>query len=421
MLRYYIICRLRDMPVTTLSQTHIPESLTGHLVVNEHGIPRFWATVWVSLDGAHLAESSLRKKLNQFDQFYNAVKCQTGSDCLDQLISDMEIRQISQALEGFMIQLQNEAVQIGVDRSSTWQSVLTFIKSTLERLAYTDTTVNQFERVHASLLRLNRLFGSLKPIKKRCRSKLRALPSVVVEEVYDLIKPDSPKNPFRGSKNQWRNFLLIILLLHQGLRRGEVLLLTTNAVVEGVDEHTGEIINWINITSTEETQRYDSRLHSPSIKTNTSHRQLPISQELASIFRNYVANWRGKLPHPFVFTNNLNAPLSMDYVNRLFNRLSEYLSDKANQALINNLREPKITPHDLRHTCAVVRLSQFIDAGMEMDLALQKMRAFFGWSLTSDMPRFYARAYFESRLETVWHANFDTHVKTLRQLEFGQR
>ncbi len=134
----------------------------------------------------------------------------------------MEIRQISQALEGFMIQLQNEAVQIGVDRSSTWQSVLSFIKSTLERLAYTDTTVNQFERVHASLLRLNRLFGSLRPIKKRHPSKLRALPSVVVEEVYDLIKPDSPKNPFRGLKNQWRNFLLTILLLHQGLRRGEV-------------------------------------------------------------------------------------------------------------------------------------------------------------------------------------------------------
>lgn len=71
----------------------------------------------------------------------------------------------------------------------------------------------------------------------------------------------------------------------------------------------------------------------------------------------------------------------------------------------------------MRHTCAVVRLTHFLDEGIAMDIALQKLRAFFGWSHASEMPRHYARAYFETRLATVWHDEFDAHVEALRQLE----
>lgn len=51
-----------------------------------------------------------------------------------------------------------------------------------------------------------------------------------------------------------------------------------------------------------------------------------------------------------------------------------------------------------------------------MDDALQRMRAFFGWSRTSEMPLRYARTVFEDRLASVWKDEFDERVSVLRSL-----
>lgn len=75
-----------------------------------------------------------------------------------------------------------------------------------------------------------------------------------------------------------------------------------------------------------------------------------------------------------------------------------------------------VTPHDLRHTCAVVRLNQLLQQGDSMDEALQKLRAFFGWSRESQMPVRYARAVFEDRLSSVWNDALDERVSVLRAI-----
>jgi hypothetical protein len=49
-----------------------------------------------------------------------------------------------------------------------------------------------------------------------------------------------------------------------------------------------------------------------------------------------------------------------------------------------------------------------------MDEALQKLRAFFGWSRTSLMPTLYARALFQDRLATIWTEAFDDRVELIR-------
>ncbi len=46
-----------------------------------------------------------------------------------------------------------------------------------------------------------------------------------------------------------------------------------------------------------------------------------------------------------------------------------------------------ISPHDLRHTAAVVRMKQLLGKGDPMPEALQKMRSFFGWAANSSMPQ----------------------------------
>jgi hypothetical protein len=64
----------------------------------------------------------------------------------------------------------------------------------------------------------------------------------------------------------------------------------------------------------------------------------------------------------------------------------------------------------------VVRLNQLLSSGVEMTDALERMRAFFGWSRYSDMPLRYARAVFEDRLASVWNNTFDDRVEVLRNL-----
>ncbi|MNY69119.1 hypothetical protein D3C86_2070100 [compost metagenome] len=69
----------------------------------------------------------------------------------------------------------------------------------------------------------------------------------------------------------------------------------------------------------------------------------------------------------------------------------------------------------------MVRLNQLLSQGDSMDEALQKMRTFFGWSRTSDMPAHYARAVFEDRLSAIWNNVFDDRIAVLRALPSGAR
>jgi hypothetical protein len=66
-----------------------------------------------------------------------------------------------------------------------------------------------------------------------------------------------------------------------------------------------------------------------------------------------------------------------------------------------------------------MRLAQYRAAKLEEDVALQKLRAFFGWSYDSIMPRRYAQAYWERHVADVWNDDFDANVELLRQLEPG--
>jgi hypothetical protein len=71
----------------------------------------------------------------------------------------------------------------------------------------------------------------------------------------------------------------------------------------------------------------------------------------------------------------------------------------------------------LRHTCAVTRLNALRKHGVGEEDALSKLRVFFGWSHGSQMPRHYARAYWEAELGRVWNDAFDEHVEALREIE----
>ncbi|WP_312992986.1 tyrosine-type recombinase/integrase [Achromobacter animicus] len=210
-------------------------------------------------------------------------------------------------------------------------------------------------------------------------------------------------------------------MLHQGLRRGEVLLLPVDAIKSAYDIGTQKTRHWLNVQANErEHSAVDPRYSRPSIKTAHAIRQVPVSDLTANLVQAYAENYRRHPSHSYLLNSQAGLPLSTETLTKLFARISRSLPRITLQEIRERTGKESVTPHDLRHTCAVMRLHQLLEQGDAMKEALQKLRTFFGWSRTSSMPYRYARAVFEDRLAGVWSDAFDDRVTLLRALPKGR-
>jgi integrase len=400
--------------VLLLSEKIVPRSLAGPILVDGCGIPRYWASIWAILDGAAAAESHVKRQLSAIELLYLAAEKRSGSDCLDRILAAADVAALEPLLEGLFIELGNRSRIKGCSSNQNWTFILTFVQQVLQRGALTKAG-DELHRISAKLDRLEKLYGQLTPNRVFQVADIRALPAAVVEDLYELIDPSSARNPFRSEDNEYRNFALFLLLLHQGVRRSEACGLLVDAIQDGFDHVIGEVRNWINIKE-RPPGVVDTRSTPAELKTPASVRQLPIGRELVAVLDHYIDNYRGKPEHPFLFSSQKGLPLSLPMVNSIFKCLSGRLSPVAKRELANRCGKTTVTPHVLRHTAAVFRLSEFIEAGDSMEVAIGKLRTFFGWSMRSRMPLHYSRAFFEHRLATVWSSRFDADVDQLRKI-----
>jgi integrase len=393
-----------------LNTEFCPATADGWTLTNSLGQPRFWPTVWVDGLQASLKHSTRGKKLYAIEKLYQSAVHQLGADQLDAVLSAADTDVLESILGGFLATLRNESAVDAVDRDEVWHAALTFVEDILTRLR--PLSGEAAVQLSANLLRLQRLYRQIAPTPPRPPAPIRALPAGVIEELYEIFRPDSLRNPFRTRRSRWRNFLLFILLLHLGLRRGEALILRADAVKDDFDPTIGNTRYWIDI---QETPYEDDPRHSaPSIKTIASRRQLPVSAEVLNLIDIYVQNHRGRCPHGFMFNSQKERPLAPQTVAKIFKTATSALSERAHK-LLSDQGNDSVSPHYLRHTAAVFRLSKYVSAGMELDMAIEKLRVFFGWSPGSQMPRHYARAYFETKLGEVWEEKFDDYVDAIRR------
>jgi integrase len=147
--------------------------------------------------------------------------------------------------------------------------------------------------------RLETLYEQISPSRPAAPAPIRALPAVVVEDLYRLFNSDSPDNPFRTPALRWRNFLIFLMLLHLGLRRSEAAILPAEAIKEDFDPATGDVRMWLNVDETDEDG--DPRYEAPSLKTAHSRRQLPVSAEVVKVADTLLGNYRRGMSHGFLF------------------------------------------------------------------------------------------------------------------------
>lgn len=393
-----------------LASSSIPPTISGMASVGPSGVPRFWATIWSDVLKTSIEPSTRRKHLAALDRLYAAVERQHGRDCLDRLIAEADADALEECLVGFLAQLRNEAAVANVDKASTWTSAISFVTDML-RYAGNASGVRASE-MEAKLLRLDTLYRQLAPNPEKPAPPVRALSPLVVEDLYEIFNPQSPRNPFKTEALRWRNLLIFMLLLRLGLRRGEAALLSTTSFKEDFDPVAGKTVHWLDV---EETDDDDPRYEQPGLKTAPSRRQLPLALEIIEVEQRYSQNYRGRGNYPQLLMSQKAKPLSLRSFNEIFETATAALSDEAKKSLLKQGLQG-VSCHDLRHTSAVVRMQRYRDQGNDLDDAQGKLRKFFGWSKASNMPRLYAKAYFETTLAEVWDERFDTFVDALRRI-----
>lgn len=415
------------MPRLRLRSPDLPPSLSAWVLVDQESRPRFWATVWEGIL-TNGKDGTAARHLANVERFYQAAARTLGSDSLDRVIASRDFQSLESCLSAYLSSLQNSAARRRVDLSDPWQSALRFVTDVLRHLGVDEA--DEVQRLEARLTRIEALYSQIAPKKKKAAAPIRALPAIVVEELYEIFDPLSQRNPFKTVQIRSRNYLLFILYLHLGLRRGEALLLSASAIRSDYDLITGREYRWINVTTLE---GEDPRYLQPALKTEQSQRQLPVTPELVALFDNYVGNYRIHSKYGHLFISQKKTPLALQTVNDIFNVATTSLSPAAKAALevrgwakipargkgSQDEREGKrwISPHDLRHTAAVLRLKRFVDSGDEMEKAIGKLRVFFGWSYKSAMPSHYARAYWQTDAADVSDNRFERHVDALRELD----
>jgi len=214
-----------------------------------------------------------------------------------------------------------------------------------------------------------------KEFAKDANDQRQGLSADVLARLREVIKVDSPDNPWKGEGTRARNKLIIEWLLALGLRNGELL---------------GIKISNINFQANEVTVKRqaddssDPRTRQPNTKTRS--RTIPMSEELVVATQNYIAKVRreqgvARKTDTLFVANGTGKPLSLSAVNKLFAKLRE----KCPGLPID------LTPHVLRHSWND-SFSDLMDEKKVPEEQEKRMRnELMGWSPNSKASNTYTR------------------------------
>lgn len=405
------------MPVLNLNHHSVPPSLHGPVACDNQLVPHFWATVW--LDGLRIssANSTRARDASALNALYQTSSTIAGQR-LDQALASHDYHFLQTVLGAHLQRLNNAARQKNTDLSRQWQTCLNFIENILNHLGNSDVT--NWEKVKSHLYRLAQNYASISPSRSKQPAPLRSLPANVISEMYNLFDPLSPDNPFKTDINKTRNFLIFVTLLHLGLRRSELLVLPVDALQTEFDVDKGVYRSWLVVdyieTDDDNDDAGDPRANKPSLKNLLARRSLPVARELAQVINLFNSGYRRRSEWPHLILSQRKLPLSPRQLNAMFETVTARLSQSARSSL-RIQGKLSVQPHDLRHTCAVRRLTGYKIAGYSHTESIERARVFFGWGENSPMPARYARAYYETDFDTVWQDNYDSYVDAIRSLE----
>ena len=191
-----------------LIRTGVPLPFT--IVDAKRRLPRFWATVWMlAVSASARAENTQKLHLRHVDAFYTFCDTRFGLDSLDEAFTTRDASKTQQLTEAFYFDLTSNETLTTTD-VQRWSSVRVFVQYIARRLAVANRSWSAFS---AQL----KAMGNLRHPNQGKFSFIRALPTTTLLDFLEVAQPGSPRNPFKSESIQWRNWLIVNLLLLAGL------------------------------------------------------------------------------------------------------------------------------------------------------------------------------------------------------------
>lgn len=194
------------------------------------------------------------------------------------------------------------------------------------------------------------------------------------QRLLQVVHPDSPSNPWRRGSVQRRNYLIVVVLLASGMRRGELLGLQIGDLRP--NESKLRILRRADAAE-------DPRRIQPNAKTRD--REIELAPPIMRALWTYINQDRRRIKAartvPQVFVSDDGAPLSLASIDRIFAQLREACPGLP----------VRLTSHVMRHTWNE-RFTEHADVSGLVGTAEERARnEQQGWSDNSKMAAHYTR------------------------------
>ena len=203
--------------------------------------------------------------------------------------------------------------------------------------------------------------------------------------LLEVIHPEFKRNPFNRTV-RFRNWVLIILLLTFGYRRGEVLkIYVTDVSVRGRKPHI--------VVRRRPDDPNDPRANEPAVKT--LGREIPLDATMSELLSRFIHYHRSQFPNandsPFLFMSEDGKPLSLRSVNAILERVVHKFPEFTGL----------LSPHVLRYTYNDMLDRTMSEAKMDANAKKAAQNYLNGWNLTSEQGVQYSRRANEERAREI--------------------
>lgn len=327
-----------------------------------------------------LSSNSLKLISYSISKFYNFLNLRNIS--ADKL-ANIDSKKCEQLIIGFSIYV--------VDISSRKKQAISYKNSILKNLLkYLNYLKNEYNTSFNIDVIQPYIVTRRKTYTSNSKKSIANFDNSYRDTLIKISQPRDLNNPFNTKNLQFRNHVIILILINTGIRIGELMSITINDYKE-IQQRFYIDISDRNIQG--------DRRHSPaSIKNIYSYRTISISKDLFVLIDYYVLNIRKyqikENRSNLLFISEKGFPVSKQTILRIIKELN-----LTTNKLLN--KDIKITTHSFRYDFANQFLKYLLELEkLNMTSALEQLRVIMGWHINSTMPSKYANIYISKHANT---------------------
>jgi hypothetical protein len=288
------------------------------------------------------------------------------------------VRRLTDASDVKVVNGKTHAVRVGYAR----EYLIWGLERALYRLDVADLRVSE---IRERCERIRRVAIDFQRPSSDSAKKRLGLDREKRARLLEVVNPQFPQNPFRRTV-RFRNWVIIVLLMTFGFRRGESLKIYVSDVnVKGrnpsltIHRRPGDAL--------------DPRANEPAVKT--LGRKVPLSPEMAQMLDAFIMHHRPRFPgadeSPFLLFSEDGNPLALRSVNAVLERVVECFPEFTGI----------LSPHVLRYTYNDMLTESAAAVGSDAETFKAARNYLNGWSLHSDQGSLYARRAIEERASEI--------------------